>query len=48
MDVNSRTAKVGEYIPPGFSMSTILSFTRIGNKHDKYRDKAVWKCFVNP
>ena len=31
--------KVSEYIPSGFSMSTISSFTSIENKHDVYRGK---------
>ena len=28
------TTKVGKHIPSGFSMSTILSFKDIENKHD--------------
>ena len=28
------TAKLGEHIPSGFSMSTILSFKDIKNKHE--------------
>ena len=31
---NSFKVKVGEHIPSGFSMSTILSFKSIENKHD--------------
>ena len=33
----SFTIKVGENIPSGFSLSTILSFKNIENKHDAYR-----------
>ena len=33
---NSSTAKVGEHIPSGFSMSTISSFRSIENKHNVY------------
>ena len=36
---NSSTAKVGEYISSGFSMSTISSFKSIENEHDVYRGK---------
>ena len=36
---NSLTTKVGKHIPSGFSMSTILSFKIIENKHDVYRVK---------
>ena len=31
---NSSATKVGEHIPPGFSMSTIFSFKSTENKHD--------------
>ena len=37
--------KVGEHIPSVFSMSTILSFTIIENKHDVYRGKDCMKMF---
>ena len=33
----SSTPKVGEHIPSGFSMSTMLSFKSIENKHDVSR-----------
>ena len=36
---NSSTAKLSEYIPSGFSISTISSFRSIENKHDVYRGK---------
>ena len=36
---NTFTAKVGEHIPSGFSMSTISSFKNRENKHDVYRCK---------
>ena len=36
---NSFTTKVSEHIPSRISMSTILSFKRIENKHDVYKDK---------
>ena len=35
---NSSTAKVGRYIPSGFSMSALLSFKSIENKHDVYSE----------
>ena len=35
----SSTAKVSEHISSGFSMSTILSFRSIENKHNVYRNK---------
>ena len=44
---NSSTTKVSEHIPPGFSMSTISSFTNIENKHDVYRGKDCMKKFCN-
>ena len=45
----SFTAKVCEYIPSKFSMSTISSFKSIGNKHDIYIEvKIAQKVFVNP
>ena len=34
---NSPTTKVSEHTPSGFSMSTILSFKSIENKHDAFR-----------
>ena len=33
---NSSTAKVSKHIPSAFSISTILSFKSIKNKHDVY------------
>ena len=42
---NSSTTKVGEYIPSGFSVSTISSFRNIENKHDVYRGKDCMKKF---
>ena len=40
---NSSTAKVGEHIPSGFSMSTISSFKSIENKHNVHRGKDCMK-----
>ena len=37
--------KVGKHILSGFSMSTILSFKDIENKHDVYRGKDFMKNF---
>ena len=34
---NSSSAKEGKNIPSDFSMSTILSFKTIENKHDEYK-----------
>ena len=42
---NSSTTKLDEHIPSGFSMSTILSFKSIENKHDAYRGKDCMKKF---
>ena len=42
---NSSTTKVGEHIPSGFSMSTILLFKSIENKHDLHRGKDCMKKF---
>ena len=42
---NLFTTKVGEYIPSGFSMSAILSFKSIKNKHDVYKSKECMKKF---
>ena len=42
---NSFTAKVGEHISSAFSMSTILSFKNIENKHDVNRGKDCMKAF---
>ena len=36
---NSSATTVSEYIPAGFSMSTISSFRGIENKRDVYRGK---------
>ena len=44
---NSFPKNAGEYIPSGFSMSTILSFKSIANQHDVYRGKDCMKSFVN-
>ena len=40
---NLSTTKVGEQTPSDFSMSSILSFTSIENKHDVYRRKDCMK-----
>ena len=45
---NSVTTKAGEQIPSGFSISIILSFKSIENKHDIYRGKISWKSLVSP
>ena len=37
--------KVSETIPSGFSISTILSFKEIENKHDIYRGEDCMKKF---
>ena len=42
---NSSTTKVSENMPLGHSMSTILAFKSIENKHDVCRDKDCWKIF---
>ena len=42
---NLSTTKVSEHVPSGYSMSTISSFRRIENKHDKYRGKDCMKKF---
>ena len=42
---NSFTTKVGEHIPWGFSMSTILSFKSIENKYNACRGKDCMKKF---
>ena len=42
---NSSTTKVDEHFPSGFSMSRILSFRRIENKHYVYRGKDCMKKF---
>ena len=41
----STIANVGEHIPSGFSMTTILSFKNIEIKHDVYRGKDVMKKY---
>ena len=41
----SSTAKLGEHIPSGFSMSTILSFKDTKNKNEVYRGKDYMKKF---
>ena len=42
----SSTTKVFEYIPSDFSMSAILSFKDIENKHDVYRGKDCIKIIL--
>ena len=42
---NLSKTKVSKHISPGFSISTILSFRRIENKHDVYRGKDCMKKF---
>ena len=42
---NSSTTKVSEYIPSGFSVSTLSSFRSIDNRHDIYRGKDCMKKF---
>ena len=42
---NSYTTKVSEHILSGFSMSTLLSFKSIKNKHDVCRSKDYMKKF---
>ena len=37
--------QVGEHIPSGFSMSTVLSFKNIKNKYDGYKVKDCMKKF---
>ena len=41
----STIARVGEHIPSGFSMTTVLSFKNIEIKHDVYRGKDVMKKY---
>ena len=42
---NSSATKVGEHLPGGFSIFTVLSFKSIENKHDVYRGKDCMKKF---
>ena len=42
---NSSTAKIGEYIPCGYSVSTIWGFDHIEDKHILYHGKAYMKIF---
>ena len=42
---NSSTTKVSQHISSGFSVSTVLSFRSIENKHDVYRGKVCMKEF---
>ena len=42
---NSSTAKIGEHIPYGYSMSTIWAFNNIENKHTLYRGEHCMKKF---
>ena len=44
---NSSTTKVGEHIPSGFSISAILSFKSMENKHNVFRGKNCRKNIVN-
>ena len=44
---NSSTTKIGEHIPCGYSMSTILGFDHIENKHTLYHGKDCVKKFCN-
>ena len=44
---NSSTTTVSEYIPAGFSMSTISSFRGIENKRDVYRGKDCMEVWWN-
>ena len=39
------TAKVGDHIPCGYSMSVIWTFNDIGNKHDIHEIKYCMKKF---
>ena len=43
----SSTIKVGEYFPCGYSISTILGFDHIENKHGLYRGKDWMKKFCD-
>ena len=43
---NSSKTNVNKHIPSGFSMSTILSFRSIENKHDVYRGKDCMESFM--
>ena len=43
----SSTTKINEHILSGLSVSKLLSFKDIGNKHDVYRGKTGWKKFVD-
>ena len=42
---NSFTTKICKHIPSGYSMSTILSFKSMKNKHDVHRGKDCMKKF---
>ena len=42
---NSFTTKLCKHIPSGYSMSTILSFKSMKNKHDVHRGKDCMKKF---
>ena len=42
---NSFTTKLCKHIPSGYSMSTILSFKSMKNKHDVHRGKDCMKTF---
>ena len=40
---NSSATKLGDYIPCGYSMSTIWTFGHTENKHTLYRGEDFWK-----
>ena len=42
---NSSSAKIGDHIPCGYSMSTIWAFDHIENKHTLYRGENCMKKF---
>ena len=44
---NSSTAKIGEHIPCGYSMSTVWGFDHVENKHTLYRRKDCMKKFCS-
>ena len=43
----SSTTKIGEHIPCGYSMSAILGFDHIENKHAVYHGKGYTKTFCD-
>ena len=42
---NSSTIRIGEHIPCRYSMSKVLGFDHIENKHNLYRGKDCMKSF---